>query len=147
MPGGRVCALGSAHIGARGRRRRPIPALCHCYSSPVSPVEPPGSASYGLQGDKHPARNWFLKDLEQPGILGGDGLGVGIGCRQSGGDGGAFGGGIQARERQSGQALVKVLEDMQTLNMKIMGFSGMARKSKTKKELKDDPIEMTKITE
>jgi hypothetical protein len=35
-PGGRIRALGFARMGARGRRRGPIPAVCHCYSSPVS---------------------------------------------------------------------------------------------------------------
>ncbi len=34
-PGGRIRALGFARMGARGRRRGPIPAVCHCYSSPV----------------------------------------------------------------------------------------------------------------
>ena len=35
-PGGRIRALGFARWGARGRRRGPIPAVCHRYSSPVS---------------------------------------------------------------------------------------------------------------
>jgi hypothetical protein len=35
-PGGRIRALGFARMGARGRRRGPIPAVCHRYSSPVS---------------------------------------------------------------------------------------------------------------
>ncbi len=35
-PGGRMGALGFARMGARGRRRGPIPAVCHRYSSPVS---------------------------------------------------------------------------------------------------------------
>jgi len=34
-PGGRIRALGFARMGARGRRRGPIPAVCHRYSSPV----------------------------------------------------------------------------------------------------------------
>ena len=38
-PGGRIRALGFARMGARGRRRGPIPAMCHCYSSPVSPSQ------------------------------------------------------------------------------------------------------------
>jgi len=35
-PGGRIRALGFARMGARGRRRGPIPAVCHRYSSLVS---------------------------------------------------------------------------------------------------------------
>ncbi len=35
-PGGRIRALGFVRMGARGRRRGPIPAVCHRYSSPVS---------------------------------------------------------------------------------------------------------------
>jgi len=38
-PGGRIRALGFARMGARGRRRGPIPAVCHRYSSPVSDIE------------------------------------------------------------------------------------------------------------
>ena len=36
MPGGRIRALGFARMGARGRRRGPIPAMCQCQGSPVS---------------------------------------------------------------------------------------------------------------
>jgi len=35
-PGGRIRALGFARMGARGRRRGPIPAVYHRYSSPLS---------------------------------------------------------------------------------------------------------------
>jgi hypothetical protein len=35
-PGGRIRALGFARMGARGRRRGPIPAMCQYQGSPVS---------------------------------------------------------------------------------------------------------------
>ena len=35
-PGGRIRALGFARMGARGRRRVPIPAMCQYQGSPVS---------------------------------------------------------------------------------------------------------------
>jgi hypothetical protein len=35
-PGGRIRALGFARMGARGRRRGPIPAMCQDQGSPVS---------------------------------------------------------------------------------------------------------------
>ncbi len=35
-PGGRIRALGFARMGARGRRRGPIPARCQYQGSPVS---------------------------------------------------------------------------------------------------------------
>jgi len=34
-PGGRIRALGFARMGARGRRRGPIPAMCQYQGSPV----------------------------------------------------------------------------------------------------------------
>jgi len=49
-PGGRIRALGFARMGARGRRRGPIQAVCHCYSSPVLHGQPsgPGFARMGV---------------------------------------------------------------------------------------------------
>ena len=46
-PGGRIRALGFARMGARGRRRGPIPAMCHRYSSPISDA---GQARPSLHG-------------------------------------------------------------------------------------------------
>jgi len=46
-PGGRIRALGFARMGARGRRRGPIPAVCHRYSSPVLDVGRTGPRSRG----------------------------------------------------------------------------------------------------
>jgi hypothetical protein len=39
-PGGRIRALGFARMGARGRRRGPIPAMCQYQGSPVLYIEP-----------------------------------------------------------------------------------------------------------
>jgi len=59
-PGGRIRALGFARMGARGRRRGPIPAVCHRYSSPIIPMalDVDTSAAPSDAGRAHP-RPWL----------------------------------------------------------------------------------------